>query len=360
MSRKIEVDTRTFVKFWLVILAFALIALLIWKALSGIIIVLIAAFFAIALKPLSNKIDSIDKRKKRSSLSSIVAVVLVVLGVTAIISLAAPVIINETSKFVGQIPDILSNGLRGGAIDNLGHMIGIDNLSDQIINTFKDFSNSIVSNFSNLAMTSVTTVANFLTSAVLVIVLTILFLLQGPALMDKFWVSMSVKNDKRTAVAKHIVERMAEVVAKYVSGQLTVAIIDGVVVALSIMVLSLIFGFSMGLAVPMGLIAIVLYMIPMFGPIITCVIVSLLLFLSSPWSGLAFAIFYILYEQIANNVISPKIQGKGMALPPLVILIAITIGMYTFGLIGTIVAIPIAGCIKVLLEEYPNLKALND
>ena len=97
----------------------------------------------------------------------------------------------------------------------------------------------------------------------------------------------------------------------------------------------------------------------MFGPIITCILVSILLFISSPWSGLAFAIFYIVYEQIANNVISPKIQGKGMALPPLVILIAITVGMYAFGLIGTLVAIPIAGCIKVLVEEYPNIKALD-
>lgn len=359
MSRKIEVDTSTFVKFWLVILAFVLVALFIWKALAGIIIVLIAAFFAIALKPLANKIDSIDKRRQRSSLSSIVAVVLVVLGVTAVIAFAAPVIINETSRFVGQIPDILSNGLHGGAIDNLGKMIGIDNLGDQIVTTLKDFSNSIVGNISNLAMTSVTTIASFLTSAILTIVLTILFLLQGPALMEKFWVVMSGKNDKRTVVAKRIVDRMAGVVAKYVSGQLFVALIDGMVVALSIIVLSLIFGFSMGLAVPMGLIAIVLYMIPMFGPIITCILVSLLLFLSSPWSGLAFAIFYIIYEQIANNVISPKIQGKGMALPPLVILIAITIGMYTFGLIGTLVAIPIAGCIKVLLEEYPNIKALD-
>lgn len=208
-------------------------------------------------------------------------------------------------------------------------------------------------------MTSVTTIASFLTSAILTIVLTILFLLQGPALMEKFWTTMSGKNDKRTAVAKRIVDRMAGVVAKYVSGQLTVAIIDGLVVAGSIAVLSLIFGFSMGLAVPMGLIAMILYMIPMFGPIITCILVSILLFISSPWSGLAFAIFYIVYEQIANNVISPKIQGKGMALPPLVILIAITVGMYAFGLIGTLVAIPIAGCIKVLVEEYPNIKALD-
>lgn len=361
MSRQIEVDTKTFIKFWLVILAFVLAGLFIIKAWNGLLIVLIAAFFAIALKPLANKIDRIDKRKSRSSLSSVVAVVLVVLGITAVIAFAAPVIVNETSHFIGQVPEIISDSLgHGRMIDRFGRLIGIIDLGEQLLSALKDFSSSLVSNLSGFAMTSVTAVAGFLTSAILTIVLTILFLLQGPELIDKFWTVMSGKNDKRTVVAKRIVDRMAGVVAKYVSGQLTVALIDGAVVASSIAILSLIFGFSMGLAIPMGLIAVILYMIPMFGPIITCILVSLLLFISSPWSGLAFAIFYIIYEQIANNVISPKIQGKGMALPPLVILIAITIGMYTFGLIGTLVAIPIAGCIKVLVEEYPNIKALND
>ena len=45
-----------------------------------------------------------------------------------------------------------------------------------------------------------------------------------------------------------------------------------------------------------------------------------------------------------------------MALPPLLILVAVTIGIYSFGLIGCVVAIPVAGCIKVLIEEYPAIK----
>ena len=44
---------------------------------------------------------------------------------------------------------------------------------------------------------------------------------------------------------------------------------------------------------------------------------------------------------------------------PLIILVSITIGMYAFGLIGTVIAIPVAGCIKVLFEEYPQIKKLS-
>ena len=64
--------------------------------------------------------------------------------------------------------------------------------------------------------------------------------------------------------------------------------------------------------------------------------------------------------KIENNLISPKIQGNALKLQPVVILCAVVIGMYMFGLLGAIIAIPIAGCIRVLVEEYPNIKALRD
>ena len=84
---------------------------------------------------------------------------------------------------------------------------------------------------------------------------------------------------------------------------------------------------------------------------------TLILFFSSPLAALVFAIIYIIYAQIENNIISPKIQGDALHLQPVVILCAIIIGMYMFGLLGAIIAIPIAGCIRVLVDEYPNIKA---
>ena len=69
-----------------------------------------------------------------------------------------------------------------------------------------------------------------------------------------------------------------------------------------------------------------------------------------------FMVVYIIYAQIENNAIAPKIQGNALDLPAVVILCAITIGMYMFGLLGAIIAIPIAGCIKVLVDEYPNIR----
>jgi predicted PurR-regulated permease PerM len=114
----------------------------------------------------------------------------------------------------------------------------------------------------------------------------------------------------------------------------------------------MIFGFSYGLALPLGLITGVLSLIPMFGSFIGGALVALLLAMNSLWAGIIFIIYTIIYLQVEANVVSPKIQSKGMRLPALLVLSAVTIGVYMFGLIGAIVAIPIAGCIKVLVEEY--------
>ena len=66
----------------------------------------------------------------------------------------------------------------------------------------------------------------------------------------------------------------------------------------------------------------------------------------------AFGIYFIIYQQIENNVISPTIQSKRIELSPLMVLMAVTIGLYMFGMVGGIVSIPIAGCAKVLATEY--------
>ena len=99
------------------------------------------------------------------------------------------------------------------------------------------------------------------------------------------------------------------------------------------------------------------YLIPMFGQFIGGTLVTLILLFSSPIAAIIFAIIYIIYAQIENNIIAPKIQGSALNLPAVIILVAIVIGMYMFGLLGAIVAIPIAGCIRVLIDEYPNIRA---
>lgn len=361
MSRTIEVDTKTFFRFWLVLGILAVLAILILKAGTGLIIVGLSVFLAIAIKPLAEKIDKLDKRKKRPGLTSVLAVLIVVLIVGAAAGIIGPMVVNETSRFVQQAPEMIQNTVGGlDGINNIFSNIGIDNFSDQVVDAVKAFSGDFVKNASGIVVSGIGTVGNILTGMVLTIVLTILFMTQGPELVDWLKQKITGKNTKAGNLASRILSKVAGVISKYVTGQVLVGILDGVVVGFTTFILSLIFGFSSGFAFPMALVAMIFYLIPMFGPIISCVLITLLIMFQNPIAGAIFLVFYIVYLQIENNVIAPKVQGNSLKLPTLVILVAITIGMYAFGLLGAIISIPIAGVIKVLIDEYPNIKELSE
>ncbi|MBQ3468073.1 AI-2E family transporter [Candidatus Saccharibacteria bacterium] len=360
MSKTVEVDTKTFVRFWLVVALLAFAVVLIDKAATGLLIVGIAIFIAIAVRPLVAKVEKVIG-KDRHALASGLTVGGLVLTIGLALAVVGPTIVSETTSFLKDAPSMIENNSNSwNQINEVGKFFGIEDARSQIVSGLKDFSGNLLNWFKSNFLSSVSAVGSFLSGLIIAIVIAILWLIQGPEIMDKFWKKVSSKNNKAGAIARRTASKMANVISKYVGGQTLVALLDGTVTWIIVFVLSLIFGFSSGLAFPMALIAAIFYMIPMFGPLITAVVVSLITFISSPIAGLIFLIVYIVYEQIENNVIAPKIQGNALELPSVVILIAVTIGIYMFGIIGAIVSIPIAGMIKVLIDEYPNIRALRD
>ena len=104
MSRAIEVDTKTFVRFWLVILGFGLAGLFVWKAWEALIIIGISLFLAVAIRPLAQRINSLTKKNHATS-SSVIAYALVIGFLGVIVALVGPVVIEQTTQFVQQLPD---------------------------------------------------------------------------------------------------------------------------------------------------------------------------------------------------------------------------------------------------------------
>lgn len=356
-ARTIEVDTKTFVRFWLVILGFGLAALFVWKAWEALVIIGIALFLTIAIRPLAQRINRLTK-KDHSASSSVIAYIIVIGIIGVVISLVGPVVVEQTTQFVQQLPATFEHTLGGwDGINDFGKTLGIDNLQNEIMTGLQNFSSGFVSNIGNALVLSVGTVAKVLTNVILTIVLTLFFSLEGPSIVDGAWKILEGRRKNSSVRAwKHLAGRMVDVVSTYVSHQAMVAVLDGLVVMIAVLLLSFTFGLAGGLALPMGLVAMVFYLIPMFGPIISCALITLVLMFSSPVAAVIFLIFYIIYAQVENNVIAPKIQGNALNLPATVILVAIIIGMNVFGLLGAIIAIPIAGCIKVIVEELPNLR----
>ena len=354
MKNKVEVDTKTLLRVGVVALVVVLlsgsIASLFGAMMPSLIILGAAAFLAIALNPLVSRLSKQIPGKNRG-MATAVTYLGIVAVLTAILWIVIPAVVNETVKFVGHMPRMVEETTQNwGGINEFGNSIGVDNLQDQVMSGLQSFSDGFVANFGHTILTSAGAIGSALTAIILILVLSLLMVMEGPRLMSRFW--RLVGNNKRAPKAERVVSRMADVVAKYVSGQLTVALIDSCVAATAVFVLALMFGMDAGLALPFGLITGIFSLIPLFGPLLGGILVALLLAFNSLWAGIAYLAFFILYLQIESNVITPKVMSKGMKLPALVVLAAITIGIYTFGMIGAIIAIPIAGCIKVLIEEY--------
>lgn len=371
MSRQIvEIETKTFIRFWLVILGFGLAGFFLIRASEALAIIGIAALLAIAIRPLALKVDQLIGKKAESHLASILAYVIVLLAIAAIVAVIAPVIATEFAKFVTTFPETVKSADLS-ALNNLAASVGINDLSAQLATSVEDFSKTILSGLGTGVVSGLSTVGGILGKAVITLILTLFFLLDGPSLMDSLWSKLGAKRTKKEAQgetdpdvralteARVVVRKMSRVISTFFAKQVTVAIMDGCFTAISVLILSWIFGFEPRLAIPMGLITMTFYLIPMFGQIIGGGIVTLLLAFNNPLMAILWLAIYVIYATIEVNGLAPKIQGNALNLRPVIILMAMVIGTYMFGLFGAIIAIPIAGCIKVLIEEYPTIREIR-
>jgi predicted PurR-regulated permease PerM len=349
MRVKIEIDTKTFVRFWLVVIAFVFAILCLYLAQTALIIIATAAFLAVILNQPVNKISNYIPGRSRVGATA-AAYMLVVLFLTLIITLVVPPIIQQTGKFVGQLPQAVER--MSNEWDGVGKFVEQYNLQPQIDQAVENAKGNMTKWAASLTaniMSSLGSLFAFIGAVFLVLVLSFLMLIEGPNWTRMIW---GLYSDKET-MREHrtLVGRMTRVVAGYANGQLAVSGVGALFSGLAVFILSLVFPAVDGnLAMPIIAFTFVLVLIPMFGSTIAGVLASLLIALSSLPAAIIFAVYFIVYQQIENNFISPAIQSKYIELSPLTVLAAATIGIYMWGLIGGIIAIPIAGCVKVFLE----------
>lgn len=351
MKVRIEIDTRTFVRFWLVVFGFMAVIFAAYSARTALIIIGTALFLALALNgPVSRLAHYLPGRSR--SLSTAIAFTLVVAFLAAVVFLVIPPIVQQTSKFIDNAPEMLrAVSTQWHGIGNLVEKYHVQPQVDQAVMAIKDDAAKWMTSFSHNFVSGVGSAFSLFTAMLLVLVLTFLMLVEGPMWLDRIW---GLYQDRdRMESHQRLVGRMHAVVSGYVSGQLTVSAIDGICAGATVFVLSQFFSaVPSNLALPSIAICFTLSLIPMFGATIAGIVVTLLLLANSVPAGIIFAIYFMVYQQVENNIIQPRVQSKRIELSPLAVLAAVTIGLYVFGIAGGIISIPIAGCLKVVLEDY--------
>lgn len=350
MNTKIDIDTHTFVRFWLVVFGIGLAALLLYRAQVGLLILGLSFFLAMALNAPVSLISKKLPGKSRVGATAL-AYIAVIAFLGIVITLVIPPIIEQTATVAQSLPSIVDNATDRWS--GVRHFVDDYNLQPQLdsaLESIRVTAGSWASDVGQNLISGLGSFFSFLAALILTLVLTFLMLIEGPAWMSRIW-SLYQDKDK---MKKHrrLATRMYGVVGGYVTGQLTVSSIGAVFAGMFVFIMSLFSAVPAGLAMPTAAITFVLSLIPMFGATIGGAMVAMLLAINSIPSAIVYVVFFVIYQQIENNFISPNIQAKRIDLSALGVLAAVTIGLYMFGVAGGIIAIPIAGSLKILLEEY--------
>lgn len=350
MKVRIQIDTQTFVRFVAVLGGFVLAAWLIWLLRLPLQLLFISAFLALALNPPVAKLAGMLPRHSRIGATAI-AYLIVVGIIGALLVLAVPPAVRQTVIFSQQVPRYIDTlqDQRAPLRDFLARY-NLENQLDTAVDNAKSQADDFAQGVGTAFVSGVGSLLNGVLTLLTVLVLTFFMLVEGPAWVRRLW-TLYVDEAKRDR-HRELVKRMYKVVSGYVNGQVLVAAIAGTASLAVLLVLGAVFHLPFSMALPLAAVIFLSSMIPMIGATIGAVIVVIVLLFNSVTAALIFLAYYLIYQQIENNVIQPVVQSRSVELTALGVLTAVIIGISLFGILGAIVAIPVAGCIRVLVTDW--------
>lgn len=338
------VSNRTVLRIILLVLG-VILALNVIGSLAFVLkLLLISLFLATALSPIVNFMGNHLKLKKRGASVAITIALFVVIVIT-VMSLIVPNLVRQTIDFVRDAPETVQSWKEGQSA--AGRFIQRYNLEPQLDGLSANLRER-TKNITEPVIATAGRIGSALISILTVFALTVMMLLEGPSWAKKYWAMLPPGKKKHQ---QKIAQGMYRMVTGYFIGQVILALISATVYFVALVLISTIMNVSIN-AVALAGILFFTGLIPMIGHIIGGVIVFLAcMFVSLPLA-IAMVIVIIVFQQVENMTIQPYIQAKYNELTPLLVFIAALVGISIGGLLGGFVAIPIAGCLKILLQDY--------
>jgi predicted PurR-regulated permease PerM len=318
----------------------ALVMIQIVQVARGVLIwIFVAVFLAVALNPAVEWLMEHGVRRRGF------AVAIAYLGALgAIAALGAsfiPILVDQVNNFVDAVPGYVEDLTRGRG--RLGFLERDYHITERVREAVNDGGAAKALGISGTALAVTKSVVSAVVAIVTIAFLTLFMLLEGPAWVERSYGLLPEESQPRWRAVGHDVYRT---IGGYVTGNLTISLIAGVVSTLVLLVVGVPF------AVALGLLVAILDLIPLAGATIAAILVTTVAFLDSTTAGIIILVFFIVYQQLENHVLQPIVYGRTVQLSPLAVLISVLIGAELAGVIGALAAIPVAGTIQVVLVDY--------
>ncbi len=351
----------------LLILAIAVVLVLLFPRYSFVLTVgLVGFLLAYLLHPLVGLLQRI--RLPRAL--AVILVYLALVGVMVLGSLLIAQIFTQLGTFVQNIPDAVEQAgntirnvtswfgnLMAGFQNFMAGQIGFESadqlsvtVQEQVANMLASGATALSNLLSNLVSGGTDAIVGGATSiisgtaqVVLILLASAYFLWDYPRITSNFYRLVPVR---WRPVYTDVSGKADQAIGGYLRGQILIGACLGLLIWLGLAIL------GVPLALSIGFVAGIFNLVPYLGPIIGAVPGVLLALTISPLTAVLAIGVFVLANQLESNVLSPIILGKVVNIHPLTVLLAIMAGLSLFGLIGALLAVPLASFLKVLYEDY--------
>jgi predicted PurR-regulated permease PerM len=317
-------------------------AIVLLRALESVsqifVLILVSLFLATGLNPAVEAL-----RKRNLSRGSAVAVIFssVILFVVFFAFVVVPPVVSQGTNLIQNAPELLDNLMKNSTINSLNDQFGIIDTLQSRLNSVTSDGTLLISTFGGVIGVGQSILSGFFT-ALTVLVLTLYFITSLPQ-ATSLGLSL-VPASRRDRVGK-LTNAVIERIGIFVGSQILIAAMAGVFIVLLSTVLSL------PSPIAIGMIVFVVALIPLIGHFIGAGVVTLIALTQSPLIGLVAFVTYVLYVQIENYVVTPRIMKRTLSVPGAVTIISALIGSSLLGLVGGLLAVPVAASIILILDE---------
>ena len=333
------VPVRTILATIGLLLATALLIYIVLQVRQVLTWIVVGAFFAVALYPLVGWVQKRLLGGRRRALATFVVFLVVFILLSALITAFAVPLVNEGTKLAGQLPQQISDAKAGrGPIGDLLQRTNALQWVQDNQSKISKFASGLTAPAASVASGFATGIAGTLT----VFVLAYLMVLEGPKVVET---SLNVFRGPVAERIRQVGGDCAKSVTGYISGNLLISFIRGLLTYIVLLIVGVPFA---------GLIALfvgIADLMPLVGATIGGAVAVLAGFIHSVPAGITVLVFFVLYQQLENHLLQPLVFARTVKLNPLTVIVAILIGVELMGILGALLAIPVASMVQVILRD---------
>ncbi|WP_223690275.1 AI-2E family transporter [Leifsonia poae] len=297
-----------------------------------------ALFIALGIEPLVSFLE----RRRFPRWAALTATLVVILGAFGgLISLIVPVAVDQLTQLISNIVNWVNHGQAQTWFEDLQKQFPAV-VNDDNIKTVTDWLTGNLPSITNQVVQTSLGIVSGLFGGIIVIILTIYFTASLPSIKRA---SYQLVPASKRARFSDLGDQITDSVGKYVMGQVSLALVNGV--------LSAIFLSIIGAKFPILLASVAFFfsLIPLVGTITGSVIITLVCLLAGPATAITAGIYYIVYMQVEAYVLSPRIMNRAVAVPGALVVVAALAGGTLLGILGALIAIPFAAAVLLIIKQ---------